>query len=115
MAQNTIKTQIGNAWAAHRAGRNADAIREFEQILRVESDNVDAHYGLGLARRASHDYAGAKEAFDTALQLAKQKLDVLQGEKHQLNPETYEDDRYMMLTRMIGQRQTELKQLAGKQ
>jgi tetratricopeptide (TPR) repeat protein len=108
MSQNTNDALIGKAWGAHRAGNNTEAIRDFEQVLKADKENVDAYYGLGLAQRAQGQYAAAKTAFEKALQFAQQKKVALQGVKQENNLETQEDDRYMMLIRMLNQRLEEL-------
>jgi hypothetical protein len=71
---------------------------------------MDALYGLGLALRADGDNAGAKEAFESALDIAQNALkaedEVSAAEGHHgiSNLETYEDDRLLMLQRMLHQR-----------
>jgi tetratricopeptide (TPR) repeat protein len=113
MSSNNNDALIGKAWGAHRAQRNGEAIRDFEQVLKSDNQNVDAYYGLGLAQRASGQYDAARTAFEKALQLAQQKKDILQGGKQENNLETQEDDRYMMLIRMLNQRLEELKALVS--
>jgi tetratricopeptide (TPR) repeat protein len=114
MAKNNTDSLIGRAWGAHRAGNNNEAIRDFEQVLKSDRENVDAYYGLGLAQRGAGQYAAARTSFETARDLAQQKKDVLQGGKQENNLETLEDDRYMMLLRMIGQRLEELSEKVGE-
>lgn len=114
MSQIANHAQIGDAWSLHRAGNNSEAIRAFQDALKMAADDVDIYYGLGLAQRANKQYDQALESFQTALNLAKQKLDQLRAESHQENQlSTTNDDRYMMLTRMIGQRIEEAKRLKG--
>ncbi|HEX2619074.1 MAG TPA: tetratricopeptide repeat protein [Phototrophicaceae bacterium] len=108
MSQNVNDALIGKAWGAHRLGRNGEAIRDFEQVIKSDGQNVDAYYGLGLAQRASGQTAEAQAAFEKALALAKQKTAEIQGARHEHNLESDEDDRYMMLTRMLSQRLEEL-------
>lgn len=106
--------KIGEAWRLHRNGDNKTAIAMFSEILEKTPNNVDACYGLGLARRANGDKTGAKEAFQTALKLAGKALDAVHTESsvaghHGGNDlATYDDDRYMMLSRMLRQRLAEL-------
>ncbi|MBC8098977.1 MAG: tetratricopeptide repeat protein [Armatimonadetes bacterium] len=105
MSQNSTEALIGKAWQTHQAGRNADAIREFEQLVSANPENVDAYYGLGLAQRASGQPAAAQASWERALMLATTKLDAIRGiHKNEHNAETLDDDRYMMLIRMISQR-----------
>lgn len=110
MSQNSNDALIGRAWAAHRAGRNGDAIRDFEQAIKADSTSVDAYYGLGLAHRATQQYPAAAEAFNKALELSQQKLEEIRGNRLENNLESKEDDRYMMLNRMLAQRLEELQQ-----
>lgn len=119
MAENQAMAQeIGQAWGQHRAGRNDEAISSFEQVLTNVPDSIDALYGLGLAQRATGNSDGAVESFQKALQLAKDGFESLQKEKNE-NKETGgvvtladlatpEEDRFMMLERMIAQRLAEL-------
>lgn len=106
--------KIGEAWRLHRNGDNKTAIAMFAEILQKTPNNVDACYGLGLARRSSGDVAGAIEAFKMALKLANKALDAVNTESqvsghHGSNDlATYDDDRYMMLNRMLKQRLAEL-------
>jgi tetratricopeptide (TPR) repeat protein len=113
MSQNTNNALIGRAWAAHRAGKQAEAIKDFEQAMKSDAENVDAYYGLGLAQRAAGQHQAAKASFETAMQLAQTKKAAIQGEKGENNLETYEDDRYMMLIRMLTQRLEELHAKVG--
>ncbi len=112
MAQQAADSRIGDAWHAHRQGRNSEAISGFEAITKSTPDDIDAHYGLGLALRANGNLEGASQAFQKALALVQAKNDLLRGEKrseNQLN--TVDDDRVMMLTRMINQRISEVNRL----
>ncbi|MBC8171249.1 MAG: tetratricopeptide repeat protein [Anaerolineae bacterium] len=109
MSQNSNDILIGRAWASHRAGRNGDAIRDFEQAIKADSRNVDAYYGLGLAHRATEQYPAAETAFTKALELSQHRLEEIRGNRRENNVESSDDDRYMMLNRMLAQRLEELK------
>ena len=106
--------RVGSAWRAHRDGNNSDAISQFDEIINISPENVDAHYGKGLALKADGDIFGAAEAFRAALGYAEAALDAVQTASsveghHGLNDlDTSDDDRYMMLTRMIQQRLDDL-------
>lgn len=114
MSQIANHAQIGDAWALHREGSNSEAVRAFQDALKTAPNDVDAYYGLGLAQRASRDYEMALKSFQTALDLAKQTLEQLRKESGQENQlATTNDDRYLMLIRMIGQRIEEVKRLNG--
>lgn len=111
-----VSAQIGQAWAHHRAERNNDAIREFENILKTSPDDVDALYGLGLALRATGKKDESVKMFQKALTLAEQAVTSTpavetpkQGQVEDKLSIAGQNPRYMMLVRMIGQRLDELK------
>lgn len=106
--------RIGEAWRLHRSGNNPAAMSLFQDILSKTPKHLDALYGLGLARRADGDATGARDAFQKALELAKEALSAeeeisaVDGRHGANNLDSYEDDRFMMLQRMIQQRLAEL-------
>ncbi len=117
MAQD-LAARIGEAWRMHREGRNDDAIAEFERILKEDSDNVDAYYGLGLAQRARGNQPAAKSAFEQALILvdkaeAARRTHAAAEGRHE-DAVGWSDERdnsfdhFLMMKRMIGQRLNEL-------
>lgn len=106
--QDNMEAQIGKAWGLHREGRNTEAIREFQQVLTAAPESVDAHYGLGLALRANGQYDAAEETFRQALALTQNRQGTLRKGEKQEN-EYSDEDRFMMLSRMISQRLDELK------
>lgn len=110
MATMQVEERIGEAWKQHRMGNNPAAIEIFEEILKNRPDHLDALYGLGLSRRANGETAWAVEAFKKALMLATEALNTEEKKAPMSgnNLETYDDDRYMMLSRMIKQRLAEL-------
>ena len=108
MAIDELSKMIGDAWELHRKGDQAAAQRLFEDVLQRDPESVDAHYGLGLAKRASGDKAGARTAFERSLSLAKSTLDGLRAGRDANDLSTTKDDRYMMLLRMIEQRLAEV-------
>lgn len=97
MAITEHQAQLAQAWAHHREHRNEQARDEFNHILRSDSNNIDALYGLGLAERALHNTDAAKQAFERCLALVKQALEKNPGE-----------DRPEMLERFIHQRLAEM-------
>lgn len=114
MSQIANHAQIGDAWNLHRQGNNSEAIRGFEAAVKSAPNDVDAYYGLGLAQRANKQYDQAVQSFQTALDLAKTTLEKLRSESKVENSlTTTNDDRYMMLIRMLGQRLEEAKRLKG--
>ncbi|MCY3866633.1 MAG: tetratricopeptide repeat protein [Chloroflexi bacterium] len=102
--------KIGTAWRRHRDGDNRGAISLFEEVLAASPDNVDAHYGIGLAHKASGDQAAAAASFQRALSITETALSAVQtasqaeGQHGANDLESNIDDRYMMLTRMLKQR-----------
>lgn len=106
--------RIGEAWRKHRANDHESAIQIFEDILSRTPDNLDAHYGLGLALRSVGKKEDAVDAFQKALQLAKDALKAIEttssvdGHRGSNDLDTYEDDRFLMLNRMLRQRLNEL-------
>jgi len=114
MATMHTEERIGEAWRMHRNGDNVNAEKIFREILDKSPKHLDALYGLGLVRRAGGDTSGALEAFQSALQLAKDAFNavdttsVIDGNRGGNDLNTYEDDRFLMLQRMIQQRIDEL-------
>jgi tetratricopeptide (TPR) repeat protein len=111
MANESLKTQIAQAWRYQREGRADAAVAEFERILKMDTTNVDANYGMALAQRALKRTDEAIKYFRLALELVQKNAPassgpVNAGERRRAN--TPEDDRYMMLVRMINQRLAEL-------
>jgi|SRR5664279_4039580 len=99
MAKNQdYAQQLGSAWALHRKGQNDEAAREFDALLVLSANNMDALYGLGLAQRSSGHLEAAQESFEKCLA----GLDNARVEKPR-------EDRYQMLQRMAKQRLEELK------
>jgi Tfp pilus assembly protein PilF len=106
MSSENIAADIGRAWRYQREGKPDAAIGEFERILKQDVNNVDANYGMGLAQRAVGKNENAIKYFRRALELvqaAEQGRNRAVGERN-----TGEDDRIMMLNRMIEQRLAEL-------
>lgn len=106
--------RIGEAWKLHRMGNNREAMDIFTEILRQRPDHIDALYGLGLAQRDEGSLHEAAESFSKAAQLAQEALDavdktsIVDGHKGSNDLDSYEDDRFMMLSRMIEQRLEEI-------
>jgi len=116
MGNETIASQVGHAWRYQREGQADNAVKEFEKILRQDPDDIDANYGMGLAQRSAGHPQAAIEYFQHALDIVDTKdsagriardaaANDFQTER--IKPNTAEDDRYMMLTRMLKQRLAE--------
>ncbi len=110
MANESLAAQIGQAWRYQREGKADAAIAEFDRILRQDADNLDAIYGMGLAQRTAGKYEAAIKYFDRCQELVNAAIaarGVVRGDAIHL-ANTPEDDRYMMLNRMIKQRLSEI-------
>jgi Tfp pilus assembly protein PilF len=107
MSSENIAADIGRAWRYQREGKADAAIGEFERILKQDANNIDANYGMGLAQRSVGKNENAIKYFRRALELvqaAEKTRNHTPGERNMP-----EDDRYMMLGRMLNQRLAELK------
>jgi tetratricopeptide (TPR) repeat protein len=112
MSGESIAEQIGRAWRYEREGQPDNAIAEYERILKLDSNNIDAYFGLGLAQRVAGKLDEALASFRKSLELvetadrnnraardtssAQTAAERVQAKEH--------DDRYMMLRRMLTQR-----------
>jgi tetratricopeptide (TPR) repeat protein len=121
-----VAIRIGEAWRMHREGRSEDAVVEFERIIKEHPDNVDAHYGLGLAQRTSGHQATAKSSFEQALILidkaeAARRAQAAAEGRREADGVTWNDERdhsydhFLMMKRLIGQRLSEVNAAAGAQ
>jgi tetratricopeptide (TPR) repeat protein len=110
MSNETLAEQIGQAWRYQRDGKADAAIAEYERLLRQEPDNIDANYGMGLAQRTAGKYEVAIKYFEHAQALVEAAITTRRQASgdapHTAN--TPEDDRYMMLSRMLKQRLAEI-------
>ena len=106
--------RIGEAWHHHRMGENSEAVRKFQEILKNTPNNVDAYYGMGLAHKADGNLNAAKEAFEKAKELADNAYGAVrttsdaEGHHGTNDLDITEDDRFMMLSRMLKQRIAEV-------
>ena len=101
---------IVESYGHHRDNNNEQAIQIFKEIIDTAPENVDAHYGLGLAYKASNDMAAAADAFQKALGFAEKAYNAVktaseaEGYHGGNDLDTSEDDRFMMLSKMLKQR-----------
>ncbi|MBI5669175.1 MAG: hypothetical protein HZC41_14315 [Chloroflexi bacterium] len=110
MSNDSLAAQIGQAWRYQRDGKADAAIAEYERILRMDADNIDANYGMALAQRTAGKYEAAIKYFERTQALVEAANAVrkqARGDTLYL-ANTPEDDRYMMLSRMIKQRLAEI-------
>ena len=119
MSTMPTEERIGQAWRLHRNHDYAAAIDMFDEVLRKTPNNIDALYGIGLAQQGKGNTASAIESFQKALDLATTSLkavdvtSVVDGHHGTNDLDTYEDDRYLLLQRMISQRLAELGESAA--
>src|SRR3989338_2008063 len=62
------------------AKRYEEALPEFQAALKLDRNNVDAYYGLGLTLKASGEKKEAIEAFEKAIALAGRLSDEVKGQ-----------------------------------
>jgi Tfp pilus assembly protein PilF len=108
MTKEELSVMVGDGWEAVRKGDARAALDVFRRVLNDDNENVDAHYGLGLAQRASGDNVSAKTSFETAKRIAERELALIRKGGSSNDLSTTRDDRYMMLIRMLEQRISEV-------
>lgn len=96
--QQSLDEKIGEAWKAHYAGQDAAAIEQFKRLVAEAPDNIDAHWGLGLSYRNAGNKTSAIEEFQKIKQLVKD----------QLERESAQPERFVMLNRMAEQQLTQI-------
>jgi len=67
---------VDKGWSHFSRHEFDPAMEAFEQAASLDSQSIDAQYGLGMAARAKGDKARAQQAFEKALALAETSLDV---------------------------------------
>jgi tetratricopeptide (TPR) repeat protein len=119
MTLQQISKLIGESWKLHRQQDHRTSANNFRQVLKeigaLEDGEdkshhlVDAYYGLGLAERANGNKTEAIATFQQAHEHSQKILSMFSSKQDGYNNlATEEDDRFMMLTTMIGQRLSEL-------
>ena len=68
------------AWGYYGQKQFAEAIKEFQEALKLDANWVDAHYGLGLALKASGEKKEAIAEFEKASSLAAKLDDFVRGQ-----------------------------------
>jgi tetratricopeptide (TPR) repeat protein len=115
---NTSETSelVSQAWNRQRQGNPDAAITEFQRIVQQHPKDIDANYGLALAQKAVGQTEAAIKTFKNTLELIEDSRNIYESTRErtgeQDNIKTPEDDRYMMLSRMVRQRLAELEKLA---
>jgi len=64
-----IRDHYQRAQAARQAGQNDVAVKEFQEILRLDPHNAEAHANLGVIAYSQKDYSRAADEFHAALRL----------------------------------------------
>lgn len=100
MANQDYAEQLARAWAFHRQSQNDEAIQEFNRMLQISQNNIDALYGLGLAERSAGRIDAARTTLERCLGQVQSALEAHPNE-----------DRYEMLEKMINQRLSEIRAL----
>lgn len=78
-------TNLG--WGLYGQKQLAEAVKEFQEAIRLDAHSFDGHYGLGLAHKAAGAKAEAEAAFRTAHDLAGRLENQVRGQmlKHLLH------------------------------
>lgn len=62
--ENPFHEEIGEAWKSHRKGFQDKAIEQFREVLNQDPNNIDALYGLALAKKAAGNTVEARQIFE---------------------------------------------------
>ena len=73
---NSVVAYVDKGWSHFSRHEFDQAMEAFEQAASLDSQSIDAQYGLGVAARAKGDKARARQAFEKAFALAETSLDV---------------------------------------
>jgi tetratricopeptide (TPR) repeat protein len=66
-------------WGHYGQKQYAEAVKEFQEALRLDVNWVDAYYGLGLSQKGMGAKPDAVAAFEKAAKLAAQMEDRVRG------------------------------------
>ena len=120
-----IQDHYQRAQAARQAGQNDVAVKEFQEILRLDPHNAEAHANLGVIAYSQRDYARAANEFHAALNLrpamwnaqaflgmcelrlghSQQARTLLQGSFNHIQDGTLKSEAGMDLVAIYGERQ----------
>jgi Tfp pilus assembly protein PilF len=67
---------VDKGWSHYSRGELGQATSAFEKAVSLDSQSIDAQYGLGIVARAEGDKARAQQAFERVLVLADSSTDV---------------------------------------
>lgn len=76
---NNAEARCNLAWGYYGQRQFAEAVKEFQEALRLDANWLDAHYGLGLALKGAGSKTEAVAAFEKAAALAPQIDDRVRG------------------------------------
>lgn len=65
-----MPTNSNAGWVAYGKGDYQEAIKQFDQLVMQNKNDLDAYYGLGLAHKQLKNTAKSIEAFTQAAALA---------------------------------------------
>ncbi len=102
-SKNDIDVRIGAAWKAHYRGQDDIAIEQFRQLVAEAPDHIDANWGLGLSYRDAGRIEDATQVFH--------KVKDLVGA--QLEEQSTERERFVMLSRMVDQQLAQINEFHG--
>jgi len=123
--KEAIQDHYRRAQEARQAGQNDVAVREFQEILRLDPHNAEAHGNLGAIAYSEGNYSRASDEFHAALNLrpgmwnaqaflgmcefhlghSQQARTLLEGSFHHLQDGTLKSEAGMDLIAIYGERQ----------
>ena len=65
-----MSTNSNPGWVAYGKGDYQEAVKQFDQLIMQNKNDVDLYYGLGLAHKKMKNTAKSIEAFTQAANLA---------------------------------------------
>lgn len=65
-----MSTTINPGWVAYGKGDYQEAVKQFDQLVAQNKNDIDSYYGLGLAQKKLKNTAKSIEAFTQADALA---------------------------------------------
>ena len=73
---NSATAYVDKGWSHFSRGELGQATSAFEKAVSLDSQSIDAQYGLGVVAKAEGDNARARQAFERVLVLADSSTDV---------------------------------------
>lgn len=113
MSQNNLSESVSRAWNHQREGHADTAVAEFQKLVQQNPRDIDANYGLALAQKKVGQTEAAIKTFKNTLELIAESKKAYESSRTRSDEldmiKTPEDDRFMMLNRMVQQRLAELE------